>query len=117
MTPSTEAAQGQLYIVVFTILRRKAGTQRCTHHRHRQQITDLVKVLKKIGNRRSLLHPRNTVHDPDAIQDIQGIDVRVRVLDRPFPPQDDGIVFLPVYLNRRNLRETLNLVAIRTHRA
>ena len=111
MIPLTEAAQGELHFVISTILRRKAGTQP-------KQLTAVVfMVLKKVGiliNKGGLLYPRTTVQDPDVIQDIQGIDVRV--LDHHFPLQD-RIVLLPPYPNRRDLRETLNLIEIHAHRA
>lgn len=121
MTPWTEAAKDQHHFVVSTILRRKDGTQWA--HRDQKQVIVVLVVLKKVGiliNRGSLLHPRTTAQDTDAILDIQGIvdvRVRVRVLDLHFPLQD-AIVMLPLYLNWRGHRKTLKLVTIiHVHRA
>jgi hypothetical protein len=96
--PSTEAAQGQLYFVLSTILRRKAGAQR----KYLEVEVVVVVVVVEIGvkvlvNRGGLLHPlRPTVQDSDAIQDIQGIDGVVRVLDLELHiAVQDAIVLLP----------------------
>ena len=78
-------------------------------------------VLKKIGiliSRGGLLHPRTMVQDSDAIRDIQGIDVRVRVrvLDLHLPLQDAMVLF-PPHLIRQDLPENLKLVSIHVRRA
>ena len=116
--PLTEAARGQLHFVVSTILRRKAGTQR--PHLQQNQVTVVVVVfvvVKEVGILidGGLLHPRTTVQNFDAIQDIQDIDavvrVHVHILDL------DAIVSLPLYLNELDLRESLKLASIHVHRA
>ena len=116
--PLTEAARGQLRFVVSTIPRRKVGTQR--PHLQQNQVTVVVVVfvvVKEVGILidGGLLHPRTTVQNFDAIQDIQDIDavvrVHVHILDL------DAIVSLPLYLNELDLRESLKLASIHVHRA